>query len=117
MPATATDSATALAPAPDAPPVFELRGISKSYPMGEETVHALREVDVEIFEGEFVAILGPSGSGKSTLMHIMGFMDQPTSSKILLDGADVSRAGSGKRAPSAAKRSASSSRRSTCCRA
>ena len=53
-------------------PVFHARGLSKIYRMGEVEVHALREVDLDIFEREFVVLLGPSGSGKSTLLNILG---------------------------------------------
>ena len=80
------------------PPVFELQDVSKVYPMGDSEVRALDHVDLQIREGEFSAIIGPSGSGKSTLMHIMGFMDQPTSGKVLFDGEDMSRLASNKRA-------------------
>ena len=80
------------------PPVFELQDVSKVYPMGDGEVRALDHVDLQIREGEFSAIIGPSGSGKSTLMHIMGFMDQPTSGKVLFDGEDMSRLASNKRA-------------------
>ena len=72
------------------PPLFQLRGLSKTYQMGEVAVRALRDVDLRIEEGEFVAILGASGSGKSTLMHIIGFMDKPTAGTILFEGEDVS---------------------------
>jgi len=58
--------------------------------MGADSVHALADVSFKIEEGEFVAILGPSGSGKSTLMHLLGFLEQPTSGKIFFDGQDVS---------------------------
>ena len=62
----------------DRPKVFEARGLSKSYVMGEVTVNALRELDLDIYEGEFVVLLGPSGSGKSTLLNILGGLDAPT---------------------------------------
>ena len=59
--------------------LIELRGVGKRYDMGTMAVHALREVDLRINEGEFVAITGPSGSGKSTLMNIIGCLDIPSS--------------------------------------
>jgi len=58
--------------------VFQARGLSKTYVMGEVEVHALREVNLDIYEGEFVVLLGPSGSGKSTLLNILGGLDAPT---------------------------------------
>ena len=60
-------------------PVFHATGLCKTYLMGEVAVHALRNVDLEIFEREFVVLLGPSGSGKSTLLNILGGLDTPTS--------------------------------------
>jgi putative ABC transport system ATP-binding protein len=58
--------------------VFKARGLSKVYLMGEVQVHALRNVDFDIYEGEFVVLLGPSGSGKSTLLNILGGLDSPS---------------------------------------
>lgn len=63
-------------------PVFQASGITKIYHMGEVDVPALRGVDVEFFQGEFVVLLGPSGSGKSTLMNILGGLDVPTAGTV-----------------------------------
>jgi putative ABC transport system ATP-binding protein len=72
--------------------VFRLERVSKVYTMGEVQVHALREVDLELFAGELVVILGPSGSGKSTLLNIVGGLDVPTSGRVLFDGTDLAAA-------------------------
>jgi putative ABC transport system ATP-binding protein len=69
--------------------LIHLEGVTKTYDAGENAVHALCGVDVEIARGEFVAIIGPSGSGKSTLMHILGCLDSPTAGQYWLDGEDV----------------------------
>jgi putative ABC transport system ATP-binding protein len=62
--------------------VFSARGLSKVYRLGDTDVHALRGVDLELYRGELVVILGPSGSGKSTLLNILGGLDTPTSGKV-----------------------------------
>jgi putative ABC transport system ATP-binding protein len=73
------------------PALIAIRGLRKTYVMGDETVHALAGVDLDFQKGEFVAILGPSGSGKSTLMHILGFMDTPSEGSIVFDGQEVAK--------------------------
>ncbi len=70
--------------------LIKLEKISRRYQMGTETIHALREVSVEIERGEYVAIMGPSGSGKSTLMNLIGCLDSPTSGEYSLNGVQVS---------------------------
>ena len=69
--------------------LLDLKGITKEYPLGPTTVHALRGLDLSIGQGEIVAIMGPSGSGKSTLMHILGALDVPTEGVASLEGTDL----------------------------
>jgi putative ABC transport system ATP-binding protein len=71
-------------------PVIELIGIEKIYQSGAIRVNALRNVNLTVEKGEFVAIMGTSGSGKSTMMNILGCLDRPTAGQYLLEGADVS---------------------------
>lgn len=72
--------------------LISLSKVTKSYKLGRDVeVSALRGIDLEIKQGEFVAIIGPSGSGKSTLMHIIGILDQPTKGLVKLEGSDVER--------------------------
>ena len=71
-------------------PLIRLENISRRYQMGGETIHALREVSLNIERGEYVAIMGPSGSGKSTLMNLLGCLDTPSSGRYDLNGTDVS---------------------------
>jgi putative ABC transport system ATP-binding protein len=67
---------------PSTTPVLEARGVSKIYEMGEVRVHALRDVDLDLYAGELVVMLGASGSGKSTLLNIVGGLDVPTSGTV-----------------------------------
>ncbi len=66
--------------------VIQVSGLKKDFHVGEITVHALRGINLEIEEGEFVAIMGTSGSGKSTMLNILGCLDKPTSGTYMLDG-------------------------------
>jgi len=72
------------------PAVFNARALSKTYHMGEVTVEALRGVDMDLYQGEFVVLLGPSGSGKSTLLNILGGLDTPTSGSVRYGDHDLS---------------------------
>jgi len=71
--------------------MYKLTNVTKDYPKGRETVHALRGVDVEIPDGEWLAIQGPTGHGKSTLLQIIGGLDRPTSGSVDFDGRDLAR--------------------------
>ncbi|PPD57593.1 ABC transporter ATP-binding protein [Dehalogenimonas etheniformans] len=71
---------------------IEVRELKKDYHLGEEFVHALAGVSIDIPKGEFAAFVGPSGSGKSTLLHLIGGLDTPSSGSITVDGHDLSRA-------------------------
>ena len=77
--------------APRRTAVFQARGLTKVYQMGEVRVHALRGVDVDLYEHEFVVLLGPSGSGKSTLLNILGGLDVPTAGTVRYLDHDLTR--------------------------
>ena len=66
--------------------LIDLKNVSKSYRNGDQELQVLKDVHLEVEEGEFVAIMGPSGSGKSTLMNIIGMLDRPTSGEYYLEG-------------------------------
>ncbi len=70
--------------------ILEVKNLTKQYKMGEVVVHALRGVDMDLYDGEFVVILGPSGSGKSTILNIIGGIDSPTEGSILYNGREIS---------------------------
>lgn len=72
--------------------VFETRGLTKVYDMGEVQVHALRGIDLKLYEGELVVLLGASGSGKSTLVNILGGLDTATEGKVLYRNKDLTKA-------------------------
>jgi putative ABC transport system ATP-binding protein len=71
--------------------MIELRQVCRDYVVGTQTVHALRDVNLTIDTGDYVAVMGPSGSGKSTLLNIVGCLDRPTAGSYLLDGREVGR--------------------------
>ena len=71
-------------------PVIQLRNIVRNFPLGSQTVYVLKDIDLDIMEGEYVALMGPSGSGKSTLMNLLGCLDTPTSGNYNLANQDVS---------------------------
>ncbi|MEM0455144.1 MAG: ATP-binding cassette domain-containing protein, partial [Nitrososphaerota archaeon] len=75
----------------DRKPLIRLESVQKFYNSGASRVHALRGIDLTVWEGDMIAIMGPSGSGKSTLLNLMGLLDRPTSGRILFRGKDVSR--------------------------
>jgi len=70
--------------------IIKIRNIIRDFELGQEIVHVLKDIDLDIEKGEYVAIMGPSGSGKSTLMNILGCLDTPTAGTYILNGEDVS---------------------------
>ncbi|MBR2258470.1 MAG: ABC transporter ATP-binding protein [Lachnospiraceae bacterium] len=71
--------------------ILEIKNLCKVYGTGETKVDALKNVSLDVEQGEFVAIVGPSGSGKSTLLHILGGVDSPTSGEVIISGTDISK--------------------------
>src|SRR5262245_34799206 len=76
-------------------PLVEVRGVTKSYRRGGETIEVLHGVDLDIPRGEFVALMGPSGSGKTTLLNLIGGLDTPTAGSIVVDGRRIDALSSG----------------------
>ena len=71
--------------------VIELKNVWKTYKMGTNDVHALKNTSLKVYKGEFVAVVGPSGSGKSTMMNIVGCLDIPSKGHVFLNGKDISK--------------------------
>lgn len=72
-------------------PIIEVIDVKKSYTLGNMEVPVLHDINLEVREGEFLAIMGPSGSGKSTLMNLIGFLDRPTEGRIIIKGLDINK--------------------------
>lgn len=71
--------------------LLSLKNVNKSYQIGNQKIDALKDINMDIHEGDFISIVGKSGSGKSTLMHIIGLLDTPTSGQVILNGKNVSK--------------------------
>ncbi|MEK7284157.1 MAG: ABC transporter ATP-binding protein, partial [Acidobacteriota bacterium] len=69
--------------------MIDLKGLTRHFQVGDQTVRALQDVSLAIPDGDYLALMGPSGSGKSTLLHILGCLDRPTSGSYVLDGHEV----------------------------
>jgi putative ABC transport system ATP-binding protein len=72
--------------------MIKLKQVTRTYKMGDQEIFALDHIDLEIADGEFVAVVGPSGSGKSTMLHVVGGLDTPSSGQVLVDDQDLGRA-------------------------
>ena len=68
--------------------IISVKNLNKSFQVGKEKVHVLKDINLEIQKGEFISIMGPSGGGKSTLLYLLGGLDKPTSGKVILDNKD-----------------------------
>lgn len=69
--------------------IISVKNLNKSFQVGKEKVHVLKDINLEIRKGEFISIMGPSGGGKSTLLYLLGGLDKPTSGKVILDNKDL----------------------------
>lgn len=74
--------------------IITCRGLTKTYRMGDTTVHALVDMNLDVFRGEYLSVMGPSGSGKSTLFNMIGLLDRPTSGKVMINDVDLTGLGS-----------------------
>ena len=70
-------------------PIIEMQAVTKTYPMGDVTVHALRGLDLLVTRGEFIVLLGPSGSGKTTTLNLVGGLDRPSAGRLVVDGEEI----------------------------
>ncbi|MDR5660044.1 ABC transporter ATP-binding protein [Serpentinicella sp. ANB-PHB4] len=69
--------------------ILKTEGLNKTYKTGEQKIEALKDINISVNQGEFVAVVGPSGSGKSTLLHLLGGLDRPTKGKVKVDNTDI----------------------------
>ena len=95
--------------------ILEMRDICKDYPMGKSVNHILKNINLDVEEGEYLAIMGPSGSGKTTLMNLIGCLDVPTSGSYLLGGRTSPNAPTSSWRRCGTRSWASCSSPSTCC--
>jgi putative ABC transport system ATP-binding protein len=70
--------------------IIEMQGVKKDYPLGKTTVHALKNINFTVAEGDFLSIVGPSGSGKTTLLNIIGCIDQASEGRVSVHGTEIS---------------------------
>ena len=75
--------------------IVSMKGVAKAYTRGKQRVEVLRGIDLEVAQGEFLALMGPSGSGKTTLLNLIGGLDQPTGGEILVGGQRIDQMSSG----------------------